>query len=90
MMETALIQSLNNFAELELPEQISFAELKEKLTQHINDLIQNNFEKLLTLLYRIDVNEKKLKQLLQQNQNENAGGLIAQLIIERQLEKIKT
>ena len=65
-METALIQSLNDFAELELPEQISLDELKENLMQYINHLIQNNFEKLVSLLYRIDVSEKKLKQILQQ------------------------
>jgi len=36
------------------------------------------------------VNEQKLKSLLQQNPNEDAGNLIATLIIERQEQKIKT
>jgi replicative superfamily II helicase len=88
MNNTELIQYLNKDMALELPEKISFAELEEKLSAGINQLIQNNFEKLVSLLYRIDVSEKKLKNLLQGHANENAGKIIAQLIIERQLEKM--
>jgi len=39
------------------------------------------------LLYRIDVNEARLKQVLKDNPNEDAGKIIAQLIIERQQQK---
>jgi hypothetical protein len=42
------------------------------------------------VLYRVDVNERKLRTLLKENQNEHAGNIIAELIIERQLQKIKT
>ncbi|WP_462252363.1 hypothetical protein [Ferruginibacter sp.] len=88
MNNAELIQYINKDMALELPEKISFAELEEKLSASINQLIQNNFEKLVSLLYRIDVSEKKLKNLLQDHVNENAGKIIAQLIIERQLEKM--
>jgi hypothetical protein len=88
MNNTELIQYINKDMALELPEKISFAELEEKLSAAVNELIQNNFEKLVSLLYRIDVSEKKLKNLLQDHANENAGKIIAQLIIERQLEKM--
>jgi replicative superfamily II helicase len=88
MNNIELIQYINKDMALELPEKISFAELEEKLAASINQLIQNNFEKLVSLLYRIDVSEKKLKNLLQDHVNENAGKIIAQLIIERQLEKM--
>ena len=60
-----------------------------ELSSNINHLIQNNFEKLVTLLYRIDVSESKLKYLLKENPNEDAGKMIAHLIIERQIQKIK-
>ncbi len=88
MNKAELIQYINKDMALQLPEKISFAELEEKLSASINQLIQNNFEKLVSLLYRIDVSERKLKNLLQDHANENAGKIIAQLIIERQLEKI--
>ncbi len=53
----------------------------------INELIKNNFNHLVQLLYRIDVNEARLKQVLKDNPNEDAGKIIAQLIIERQQQK---
>ena len=62
----------------------------EKLIAHINALINQDFEKLVFLLYRIDVNESKMRYLLDQREGENAAGLIADLIIERQLQKIKS
>ena len=84
-----LIQSVNNELALDLPNNISLAQLKEQLAAHINHLINHDFEKLVYYLYRIDVNEKKMKALLQ-SPHENSGELIAQLIIDRQLEKQKT
>ena len=49
----------------------------------INELIKEDFSKLIQMLYRIDVSEAKLKNILQANPNENAGKLIAQVVIER-------
>ena len=89
-MDTDLIPELRQSLGIDLPENIQFEELKEKLSVHINHLINSDFEKLVSLLYRIDVSELKLKSLLQQNTGENAGGIIADLIIERQLQKIKS
>lgn len=85
-----IILLLNKELSLEIPANISFAELKEQLTQHINHLINTDFEKLIFYLYRIDVHEDKMRQLLQQQEGENAASLIAQLIIDRQLQKIKS
>lgn len=85
-----LIQLLNNELPVEIATNISYEEIHEKLSAYINNLIKNDFDKLITYLYRIDVNEHKLKSLLQQNQNEDAGNIIATLIIERQQQKIKT
>ncbi len=61
----------------------------EDLASEINQLILTNFEKLVQLLYRIDVSEAKLKTLLKENPEKDAGKLIAWLITERQLQKIK-
>ena len=54
---------------------------------YINHLINTDFEKLVFLLYRIDVSEKKIKALLDNTSSSNAGELIAQAIIERLEEK---
>ncbi|HEY6062022.1 MAG TPA: hypothetical protein VIV35_00335 [Chitinophagaceae bacterium] len=85
-----LIPALNASLEITLPDNIPPEELQQKLALHVNHLINHDFEKLVSLLYRIDVNEKKIRQLLGQKEGENAAGLIADLIIERQLQKIKS
>ena len=68
----------------------SIDKLKDALAGYVNNLITNDFEKLLRILYRIDVSEIKLKNLLKENTGQDAGVIIATLIIERQLQKIKT
>jgi hypothetical protein len=55
----------------------------EDLAIAINELIKNDFSKLVQLLYRIDVSEAKLKYILQTHTNEDAGKLIAAVVIER-------
>jgi phage-related tail protein len=90
-METAeLIKLLNDELPVKIAAQKSYAEIHTQLSAYINTLIKDDFDKLITYLYRIDVNELKLKSLLQQNTDEDAGNIIATLIIERQLQKIKT
>jgi Asp-tRNA(Asn)/Glu-tRNA(Gln) amidotransferase B subunit len=89
-MSTGLISNINESLEISLPATLSLNELKQKLSLHINHLINHDFEKLVSLLYRIDINESKLKQLLQQKQGADAADTIADLIIERQLQKIKS
>jgi len=90
-MENAeLIRLLNSELPVEITEQRSYAEIHTQLSDYINMLIKDDFDKLITYLYRIDVNEQKLKVLLQQNPNEDAGNIIATLIIERQQQKIKS
>ena len=88
-MSDELIEILNTELAIGLPEKISPEELKEKLTQHINYLIDTNFQQLVAILYRVDVSESKLKILLNESAGEDSGSVIADLIIERQLQKIK-
>jgi hypothetical protein len=85
-----LIADLNKTLAIELSAAISFTELEETLAAYVNELIQKDFEKLVSLLYRVDVNENKLKGLLDLCADENAGKIIAQLIIERQQQKINS
>ena len=89
-MNTDLIPALRQSMEIDLPDHISFESLNEKLCDHINHLIQHDFQKLALILYRVDVNEEKLKYLLEENSNKDASTIITELIIERQLQKIKS
>src|SRR6187402_3939334 len=85
-----LIPILRQSLEIDLPENISFDLLKERLSFHINFLIQSDFQKLVSILYRVDVNESKLKNLLKENQGFDAANIITDLIVERQLQKIRS
>jgi hypothetical protein len=64
--------------------------LRLKLSGFINHLITTDFEKLVQLLYRLDIDELKLKKTLQEHPADDAGKMISELIIERQLQKIKS
>lgn len=89
MQNTELIRLLNKELTIEIAETTPYNEWYAELAAYINNLIKNDFDKLITYLYRIDVNEQKLKTVLQQNPQEDAGNIIATLIIERQQQKIK-
>ncbi len=88
MEDQELITVINTEMDLELPLYTSFAVLRQQLQAVISRLINTDFQKLVSILYRVDVNERKLKWLLQENVGEDAAVIIADLIIERQIEKI--
>ena len=60
------------------------------LAAYLNNLIINDFEKLIFILYKVDVDETKLKSVLNSGVNRNAGELLARMIIDRQLQKIES
>lgn len=62
-------------------------QLVKALAEGINQLIQTDFTRLINMLYRIDISEKILKETLEQQADEDAGLLIARLIMERLLQK---
>ncbi len=65
-------------------------ETRLKLISLINELINTDFNALLQLLYRIDVDEKNISRLLKVRPDTDAALIIADLIIDRQLRKIAT
>ena len=65
-------------------------ETREKLISLINELINTDFNALVQLLYRIDVNEKNVSRLCKAHPDTDAASIIADLIIGRQLQKIAT
>lgn len=63
---------------------------QEDLSKAINHLIETDFNALINLLYKIDIDEKQLKLHLQNSTESNAGEIIAGLIIQRQQQKQTT
>ena len=70
--------------------QNSMSDLKEKLIQIIRYFLDKEFERLLQVMYRIDINEDKLKIALASNPPDQVAQNIVELIIERECLKVKT
>ncbi|NML19781.1 hypothetical protein HHL16_02800 [Pseudoflavitalea sp. G-6-1-2] len=64
-------------------------DFEQRLAEKINLLVANDFSGLVNILYRIDVSELKVRQALKDNPDQDAGSLIATLIIARMLHKYK-
>jgi len=90
MEDQSLIRQVQDELPITEADIASWAELVETWAQYFNDLIQHDFSKLLGLLYRIDISEKKLRLLLKENTGEHAGKIIATLVMERLLQKISS
>jgi hypothetical protein len=90
MIDAQLIETLNNTMEMSIPVTLDEEELHQQLSVYIGQLIETDFQKLVNLLYRIDVSETKLRSFLTDNPDSDAASIIAGLIIERQLQKIKS
>ena len=67
-----------------------FEEMRTKLLNEINYLLRANFEKLMFLLHRIDVDEFKVKEAFRIPDIEKVGTELTELVIERHLQKAKT
>jgi hypothetical protein len=62
-------------------------DLRQQLRTYINHLILHDFDRLVGILYQVDVEEKKLKELLSAEPGKDAATLITDLIIQRQEQK---
>lgn len=72
-----------------MPETAGWEEVRTVLAAYLDELVQSDFNRLLSILYRIDVSETKVKASLAANtENRSAGYIIAGLIMERQQQKI--
>ena len=63
-------------------------EFKKYLTEKMKDMLDKNYNLLINTLYRIDISEKKLTELFSSRNKELIPEKLADLIIERQIEKI--
>ena len=64
----------------------AYDELFSQTRPFILKLVQRNYEKLLQLLYRIDVNEKLVAEIV--NSGEDIASGLTRLILFRELQKV--
>lgn len=71
-------------------EQEKFNALRHLLIRRVEELAEKDMPKLLWILYRVDVSEKKLNDTLAQTSPDKFAATIADLVIERQIQKAET
>ena len=75
--------------ELELND-ISDEALRAVIERRINELLSKDPHLLTSFLYRLDVDEKKIAQAMENPEGRETAAIIADLIIERQAERIRS
>ena len=70
--------------------QLSEEQLFQMLADHIDWLIERRMEWLLSLMYRMDVDEAKVHAALSPNAPEAANIGLARLVLERQKKRVYT
>ena len=87
-MESFLQQISNNLERGLSPSQYDL--FRQELIDKINHLLINDFATLVQILYRIDIDEYKLKESLKLNNTEPAAKVIADIMIKRVSNTIET
>lgn len=65
-----------------------FEQLFEVVYPIINKLITNNYQQFLNTLYRIDVNELKLKQEMAKVDANQYSEVVTRLVLQKELQKV--
>lgn len=78
--------------EIHFPENLHYAydELYAQLLPEISTLLSGNSEKIMAMLYAIDVSEKAIKQEAYIHPEKELSDVITHLILEREFKKILT
>ncbi|MET0394665.1 MAG: hypothetical protein ABW019_16085 [Chitinophagaceae bacterium] len=63
---------------------------KQQITDRISDLLQSDFTGLVNLLYRLDIDEERLRSMLARHPGTDAADIITGLLLERQLQRLQS
>jgi hypothetical protein len=66
----------------------AYDELHRQLVEQISVLIQNNYDKLLSVLYQVDITEREIAQAERDLPHYNHVEIIAHQVIARELKKV--
>jgi len=66
----------------------AYSKLSEQILPSIKQLLASDYQKLIALLYRVDINETQIKRESLSNTKKPFEEIITQLIIKRCLQKV--
>ncbi|MBE5318851.1 hypothetical protein IM793_06780 [Pedobacter sp. MR2016-19] len=76
--------------DFDIPDNLSEGQLRATMVDAFAYLIDNDFPKLIQILYKADVDQYKLKELLETVEGSSSAEVIADAYIARQNAKIET
>lgn len=76
--------------DFDINENLSESQLREAVVDAFAYLVDNDFAKLVQILYKADVDQYKLKELLETTEGRSSAEVIADAYIARQMAKIET
>lgn len=79
---------VNTFSSFE--EEYSYDEIKGKISSIIQKMLTSNYQHLLNIMYRLDIDENEFKAAISLSDKTKIGDKVAELIIERELQKAAT
>ncbi|MCF8354772.1 MAG: hypothetical protein K9H48_09990 [Melioribacteraceae bacterium] len=88
-----LIEKLENDFSIQtdsLPQKSDLEEIRSFLRLRVKQMMSGNYQRFLNNLYRIDISESKVSKVFADKTILDKPAAIADLIIERQLQRIKT
>jgi len=71
-------------------EATAYNELAGQLIPHIQKLLKSDYQKLMQVLYHVDVNEKSVRWATEKGSEIEIASWLTDLIIERELQKVVT
>ena len=83
-----LEQIRKDFVQLELEIDIENPEVIPQMQSHLERLLETGMEKLMNLLYRIDISEKKIVRFSESDPHMPYRDVLTFLIIQREAEKV--
>jgi hypothetical protein len=89
----SLVEKLHKDFALEketLPAVSNLEIIRKQLIEKVKELMSRDYERFLNSLYRIDVSEKKVREILHSKDRTTIPEQLADLIIERQMMRVRT
>jgi len=89
----SLVEKLHKDFSLEkesLPAINNLEIIRKQLIERVKELMSRDYERFLNSLYRIDVNEKKVTEILHTKDRTTIPEQLADLIIDRQMMRVRT
>lgn len=76
--------------DFDINENLTDNQLREAMIDAFAYLVDNDFPKLIQILYKADVDQYKLKELLETAEGRSSAEVIADAYMERQMAKLET